>query len=147
SSEKYQAAHDPYIGAAPKLWGAHALPEAGLNALGNVDGLDVLEYGCGAGQWASSLAIEGARIVGIDLSDAQLAAAHTKHPTLRLVQAAGQLLPFPPGCFDLVFCDHGALSWVDPYVAVPEVVRVLRPGGRLVFNVASPFVFMCWDDS
>lgn len=146
SSAKYQATHDPHIGAAPKLWGAHAIPESSLHAIGDVSGLDVLEYGCGAAQWASSLADEGARIVGIDLSDAQLEAARNKHPVLPLVQAAGQELPFASCSFDLVFCDHGALSWADPHIAVPEVVRVLRPGGRLVFNVASPFVFMCWDD-
>jgi SAM-dependent methyltransferase len=146
SSAEYQAAHDPHIGGAPKLWGVHSIPDSRLHAIGDVSGLDVLEYGCGAAQWASSLAVEGARIIGIDLSDAQLADAHNKHPALSLVQAAGQMLPFTTDSFDLVFCDHGALSWVDPYVAVPEAVRVLRPGGRLVFNVASPFVFMCWDD-
>jgi SAM-dependent methyltransferase len=147
SSAEYQASHNPYIGAAPKLWGAHAIPESSLHAIGEVAGLDVLEYGCGAAQWTLSLAAEGARVVGIDLSDAQLEAAHNKDRGLRLVQAAGQSLPFASRTFDLVFCDHGAMSWVDPYLAVPEAVRVLRPRGRLVFNVASPFVFMCWDDA
>ena len=36
--------------------------------------------------------------------------------------------------------------FADPHVAVPEAARVLRPGGRLVFNHSSPFHFVCWDD-
>ncbi len=48
--------------------------------------------------------------------------------------------------FDLVFCDHGAMTWGDPYRTVPEVSRVLRPGGRLVFNAASPWLRACYDD-
>jgi SAM-dependent methyltransferase len=146
-SAAYQATHDPAIGAAPKLWGAHAISESSLQAIGDVAGLAVLEFGCGAAQWAGSLAAEGAQVIGLDLSDAQLAVARSKYPTLSLTQAAGQSLPFAANSFDLVFCDHGAMGWVDPYLAVPEVARVLRRGGRLVFNVVSPFLEVCWDDA
>jgi SAM-dependent methyltransferase len=34
---------------------------------------------------------------------------------------------------------------VDPRAAIPEVARVLRPGGRLAFSIHSPFLFMCWN--
>lgn len=147
SSAAYQSEHDAVIGAAPKLWGVHAIPESTLRALGDVGGLDVLELGCGAAQWAGSLAADGAHIVGLDLSDEQLRAARVRHTSLPLVQSAAQSLPFVDAAFDLVFCDHGAISWSDPYVSVPEAARVLRSGGRLVFNVTSPFIEMCWDDS
>lgn len=147
SSRAYQAAHDPVIGRAPKLWGVHALPETVLHAVGDVDGLTVLEFGCGAAQWASSLARDGAAVVGIDVSEVQLDAARAKDQRLPLVQAAGQMIPLRSRSFDLVFCDHGAMSWADPYVTVPEVTRVLKVGGRLVFNVASPFLEVCWDDT
>jgi SAM-dependent methyltransferase len=46
-----------------------------------------------------------------------------------------------------VFCDHGALGFADPHRCVPEVSRILRPGGHLVFSIASPLLFMCWNPS
>lgn len=146
TSAAYQAAHDAAIGATPKLWGVHAISEEALGALGPTAGLDVLEVGCGAGQWTASLAVEGTHVIGLDLSESQLAAARHRGVDLRLVQAAGQHLPFLDQSFDVVFCDHGAMSWADPAVTLPEVRRVLRIGGRLVFNVASPFIEMCWDE-
>lgn len=51
-SRRYQAEHDPQIGAAPRLWGMSAIPDARLHALGEVTGKHVLELGCGAGQWS-----------------------------------------------------------------------------------------------
>jgi SAM-dependent methyltransferase len=38
------------------------------------------------------------------------------------------------------------MTWADPYLTVPEVARLLRPGGRLVFNAATPWYSVCWDD-
>jgi ubiquinone/menaquinone biosynthesis C-methylase UbiE len=146
-SDTYQAQHDPAIGAAPRLWGAHAISDADLGAIGVVTGLDVLEYGCGAAQWAASLAADGAEVTAMDLSEVQLAHARQRSTELRLVQSAGQHLPFAAESFDLVFCDHGAMSWADPKETIPEARRVLRRGGRLVFNVTSPVLDMCWDDS
>jgi SAM-dependent methyltransferase len=63
-----------------------------------------------------------------------------------LVQGAAELLPFAADSFDLVFCDHGGLSWAPPHLAVPQAARVLRRGGRLVFNAASPWFEACDDD-
>ncbi|MCP2336569.1 class I SAM-dependent methyltransferase [Actinomadura rupiterrae] len=147
-SGAYQDRHDARIGAAPRLWGMYAIPDDELNALGDVAGKRVLELGCGAGQWARSLAAEGASVVGLDLSEAQLAAAAGAMGTDRysLVQGAAERLPFADGGFDLVFCDHGGLSWAPPDQAVPEVARVLRSGGRLVFNVTSPWFEACYDE-
>jgi SAM-dependent methyltransferase len=56
-------------------------------------------------------------------------------------------LPFRSETFDLVFCDHGALSWSDPTYSVSEATRVLVPGGRLVFNTASPWLRVCFEGS
>ncbi len=148
TSADYQQRHDPQIGAAPRLWGMYSIPDADLGALGGVTGQRVLELGCGAGQWSRSLLAEAGQLVGFDLSDAQLAAARqamgTRYP---LVQGAAQQLPFTDASFDVVFCDHGALSWAPPAEAVPEAARVLRPGGRLVFSVASPWLEVCYDNA
>lgn len=148
-SSAYQEEHDPQIGAAPRLWGMFSIPDSELHALGDVTGKRVLELGCGAGQWSRSLTAEGATVVGLDLSDAQLAAAAQAMETARypLVQAAAQQLPFAPASFDVVFCDHGGLSWAPPRLAVAEAARVLRQGGRLVFTVTSPWFSACYDDA
>ena len=53
-------------------------------------------------------------------------------------------LPFGDATFDLVFCDHGATSFTDPHVTIPESARVLRPGGLLVFDMATPFIWIAW---
>jgi ubiquinone/menaquinone biosynthesis C-methylase UbiE len=148
TSADYQQRHDPQIGAAPRLWGMFSIPDADLGALGDVAGRRVLELGCGAGQWSRSLVDEAGQLVGFDLSDTQLAAARqamrARYP---LVQGAAQQLPFADASFDVVFCDHGALSWAPPAEAIPEAARVLRRGGRLVFSVASPWLEACYDNA
>ena len=62
-----------------------------------------------------------------------------------LIQASAECLPLIGGCFDLVFCDHGATSFTDPYRTIPEAARVLKPGGRLIFNMSSPLHDLCYD--
>ncbi|MHC3820936.1 class I SAM-dependent methyltransferase [Streptomyces sp. DT9] len=148
-SGAYQHKHDPQIGAMPRLWGTYAIPDAHLHALGDVTGKRVLELGCGAGQWSRALAAEGATVVGLDLSEAQLSAASRAMGAARysLVQGAAERLPFADDSFDLVFCDYGGLSWASPQLAVPQAARILRPGGRLVFNAASPWFEACYDEA
>ncbi|CAM5674698.1 SAM-dependent methyltransferase [Streptomyces canarius] len=126
----------------------YSIPDAHLHALGDVTGKRVLELGCGAGQWSRALAAEGATVVGLDLSEALLAAAAREMGAARypLVQGAA-VLPFAADSFDLVFCDFGGLSWAPPHLAVPQAARVLRRGGRLVFNVASPWFEACYDEA
>jgi SAM-dependent methyltransferase len=112
--------------------------------LGDVRGRDVLELGCGAAQWSIALAAQGARVVGLDQSAAQL--RHAPRGFVPLVQASGERVPFADSSFDVVFCDHGAMSFCDPAVTLPEVARVLRPDGLLAFCQATPLVYLTWDE-
>lgn len=92
------------------------------------------------------LAEAGARPVGFDLSERQLSAARQlMRGPYPLVHADAQRLPFARASFDVVLSDHGAMSWADPFLTVPEVARVLRPGGRLVFNASTPWITVCWN--
>ncbi len=61
-----------------------------------------------------------------------------------LVHASAEDVPLPDASFDIVFCDHGAMTFADPYLTVPEVARVLRSGGLFAFNHHSPFETVCW---
>ena len=145
-ADAYQDAHADGLARAPLAWGAYRAPESELQVLGNVHGLDVLELGCGAAQWSVALAGLGARAVGLDLSGAQLAHARDASPTLPLVLANGERLPFADARFDVVFCDHGALSFCEPAVIVPECARVLRSGGTLAFSATHPLLYLTWNE-
>lgn len=148
-ADGYQAAHGAALAGAPAAWGVWRIPEADLGVLGDVTGLDVLEYGCGAAQFGLALAARGARVVGLDLSAAQLGHAR-RHATdaatpLPVVCASATAAPFADASFDLVFCDHGAMSFCDPALTVPECARLLRDGGRLVFSVGTQLLYLTWD--
>lgn len=150
ASDDYQRKHGEQLKRNPTAWGVWGLPEQELQVLGNVTGLDVLEFGCGGAQWAIALKERGAaRVVGMDLSGRQLAHARNARgaAAVSLVQASAEDTPFRDACFDLVFCDHGAMSFAEPEFAVAEAARVLRRGGRFAFNAASPLQYVCWDDS
>jgi SAM-dependent methyltransferase len=148
-SDCYQVRNGAHLDREPRSWGVWQIPESEVRALGDVAGRRVLELGCGAAQWGCALAADGARIVGIDLSDRQLAHARERRARLRvrlpLVQGSAERLPFRDDSFDLVFCDHGATSFTDPRVTLPEAARVLVPGGDLVFNITSPLHDLCFD--
>lgn len=104
---------------------------------------DVLALGCGSGGWSSWLAESGARVVAVDLSENQLErdcdGIGDPRPRLRVVRADGEALPFRRRSFDIVFSHRGAARWGNPRAVVPQLARVLRPGGHLVFNVSTPW--------
>jgi len=148
-SDEYQAKHANALDWRSALaWGSSEVAESTLHVLGDVDGKDILELGCGAAQWSIGLALVGARPVGLDVSSRQLeharrlmAEAGVDFP---LVHASAEAVPLPSQSFDIVFCDHGAMTFADPYLAVPEVSRLLRPGGLFAFSHHSPIETICW---
>jgi SAM-dependent methyltransferase len=132
-------------------WGIWRLPEDELRILGEVAGRDVLELGCGGGQWSVALARRGARPVGLDIAERQLDHARANVAAagvnLPLVAGDAEALPFGDASFDVVMSDHGALSFADPSRALPEVARVLRPGGLLAFSSMTPLGEICWSEA
>jgi SAM-dependent methyltransferase len=144
-ADDYQAVHGAELAAHPLAWGAYRIPESELQILGDVAGRDVLELGCGGGQWSVALEPLGARVVGLDISRAQLRHARGASATLPLIAADAERLPFTSKAFDVVFCDHGAMSFCDPERTLPEVARVTRPGAQFAFANATPFTYLTWD--
>lgn len=149
-SDAYQARNREQLDRDVLAWGIWDVPEDDVHALGDVDGLDALELGCGGAQFGLRVASRGARVIGIDFSQKQLRHARSnierRGARFPLVCGDAEQLPFAEASFDVVFCDHGATSFTDPHRAVPEVSRVLRPGGRFVFNISTPFIWTCWGD-
>jgi SAM-dependent methyltransferase len=145
-AEAYQARNAKAIEHEAPHWGMWQLPESELHALGELDGRDVLELGCGAGQFGLSLVRQGARVTGIDNSAKQLEFARANvGDRMTLVHGSAEALPFEDASFDLVCCDHGAVGFTDPRVVVPEVARVLRAGGRFAFSGLTPVEWITFD--
>ena len=144
-ADRYQAEQ-----AVRASWGVWSLPEEELNVLGDVAGKDVLELGCGAAQWGIALARRGARVVGLDVSERQLAHARAALAEAALdfplICAGAESVPLPDASFDVVVSDWGATAFCDPYAWVPEAARLLRPGGLLAFSGATPLSWLCLND-
>jgi SAM-dependent methyltransferase len=149
-SDGYQKDHNGFLCADGMAWGLWQAPESQVKALGDVQGKDTLEVGCGGGQCSIALARAGARPVGVDMSGQQLVHAKEHQAAagvdFQLIEANVETIPLPDASFDIVFCDHGALTYADPHKSIPEMARLLRPGGLLAFNISSVFRDLCWDN-
>jgi SAM-dependent methyltransferase len=147
-ADDYQAEHAAQLRGGRLDWGTWSVPDAELGVLGDVSGLDVLEYGCGGAQSGIKVARSGARVTGLDQSRSQLRHAVENVAdagvAMRLCCASATAVPLRDASFDVVFCDHGAMSFCDPYRTVPEVARLLRPGGLLAFSISTLLRSLCY---
>jgi SAM-dependent methyltransferase len=133
------------------IWGLFAVPEAEVGLLPRqLEGRDSIELGCGTGYVSAWLARRGARPVGIDNSEVQLANARAFQQEFGvdfpLLHGNAEQVPFPDGSFDVAISEYGASIWCDPYRWIPEASRLLRPGGELVFLVNSVLAVLCGPD-
>jgi len=109
-------------------------------ALFDRPGGDVLDVGCGPGVMAGEMAARGCRFWGVDPSASMLAIAESRHAGskgIHFVKGDAGHLDFPDGSFDAVLCTGVIDSVPDAGAAVAEMLRVLKPGGTLVFTVTN----------
>lgn len=100
-----------------------------VDLLGEIEGLDVLDLGCGDGVLTEELIRRGAKTTGVDSSEAMVTAARSRGIDARVMDATALTWD---KAFDAVFT-NATLHWVKPpEAAIGGVARALRPGGRFV---------------
>ena len=136
----YDSWYETHLGAA-----AHAVELALVAELADPQpGEQALDVGCGTGIYAAWLLGRGLAVTGVDRDAMMLAAAEEKASSARLVQADAAALPFEPGAFDLALAVtlFSFLNQEQRARAAAELVRVVRPGGRIV--IADLARFSLW---
>ena len=111
-----------------------------MASLGVTPGLDVLDLGCGDGTTAVPEAQLGANVLGVDIAENLVAAGNARAEQFGLANLrfqwgdATDLKDLGDDSFDLVVSIFGAMFAPRPFDVAKEVVRVTRPGGRIVMG-------------
>lgn len=95
-------------------------------------GMRILDLGAGTGTSSEPLADPGAEVVPADFSEGMLAEGRRRRPDLPFTHADAMDLPFGDAEFDVVTISFALRNVADPVLALSEMLRVTRPGGRLV---------------
>ena len=95
-------------------------------------GTRALDVATGTGDLAIELASRGGDVVGSDFSEGMLERARAKAPGLTWEQADAMALPYPDDAFDAATVGFGARNFGDLPQGLREMVRVVKPGGRVV---------------
>lgn len=114
--------------------------EALVKAIGVESGMQVLDLGCGDGTTALPAARLGAQVLGVDIASNLVAAGNRRAAEAGLANLrfqegdASDLSGLENGTFDLVISIFGAMFAPKPFDVATEMVRVTRPGGRVVMG-------------
>ena len=114
--------------------------DALVMTLGITEGLKVLDLGCGDGTTALPAARLGADVLGVDIASNLVAAGNARAQSAGLTNLrfqegdASDLSELEDDSFDLVISIFGAMFAPRPFDVAKEVVRVTRPGGRIVMG-------------
>lgn len=99
----------------------------------------VLDVACGTGDMVMELLRQGCSVTGVDLSKEMMAIAKRKAPQAEYRLADVERLPFGDASFDAVTCAFGVRNFVHLEQGLSEMLRVLKPGGRMVIlELATP---------
>jgi SAM-dependent methyltransferase len=113
-------------------------------------GAVVLDYGCGEGDFSRMLASRGARVYGLDISPKLIEQARAHASNIGMNGSSPQFVvgdahhtPYDDNSFDYVV-GNGALHHLDLDKAYAEIARVLRPGGKAVFQEPMYYHPLIW---
>lgn len=105
-------------------------------------GQHVLDIACGTGVVAITAARCGAKVCGLDLTPVLLERAkknaHIAGVDVEFLEGDAEALPYPDASFDVVLSQFGHIFAPRPAVAVKEMLRVVKHGGRIAFSTWPP---------
>lgn len=114
--------------------------EAFAESLGDAQGLKILDLGCGDGTTAIPAARGGADVLGVDIASNLVAAGNQRARELALDNCrfqegdAANLQDLADDTFDRVVSVFGAMFAANPFDVAAEMVRVTRPGGKIIMG-------------
>lgn len=130
-----------YSGSAAEIYDRHFVPalfrqwgETVSDAAGVAAGMRVLDVACGTGALTCTARRRvgaAGEVVGLDINPEMLAVAREKREQIDWRQGAAERLPFEAASFDAVVSQFGFMFFEDRPAALREMIRVLKPGGRM----------------
>jgi ubiquinone/menaquinone biosynthesis C-methylase UbiE len=122
-----------FVPALFREWAPRVAAAAGIRP-----GDRVLDVACGTGVLAREMArraAPGGEVAGLDRNPGMLAVARRQAPEIAWREGLAEALPYGAGAFDAVVSQFGLMFFEDPTQAIQEMLRVLKPGGRLAVAV------------
>jgi len=126
---------DYYVPALFRPWAVRTAEAAAVQP-----GERVLDVACGTGIVAREIAARSGPdgVVGLDIDEGMLAVARRVAPEIAWQQGDALALPWPDDAFDVVTCQFGLMFFPDQELSIREMLRVARPGGRVLIAVWGP---------
>jgi len=107
----------------------------------------LIDLGCGTGELLRQLELGGySNLAGLDLSSKMIEAAREKASTAKFHHASIEELLFEENVFDIAI-SNAAIQWCDAETAASEILRVLKPGGKILINVFTAGTLQQWHDA
>ncbi|MFP7696260.1 class I SAM-dependent methyltransferase [Trueperella sp. LYQ143] len=128
-SSKYDITNAALTGGMVYVW-RHATRDA----INPQPGMRILDIAAGTGTSAASYAACGAQVVASDFSEGMMREGRRRYPDMEFVRADAMDLPFADNSFDVTTISYGLRNIHDPLVALAQMLRVTKPGGRVVIT-------------
>lgn len=126
-ADRYDLTNDAMTFGISRLWRIEI-----TKAVDPQPGEKILDLAAGTGASSVPYARAGAHVTAGDISEGMLDVGRKRHPEIDFVFADALDLPFADDSFDVVTITYGFRNVQDPATALREMLRVLKPGGRLV---------------
>lgn len=129
-SPRYDLINDVLTVGNDRLWRV-----ATTRAIAPRKGMRVLDLAAGTGTSSAAIAKHGAQVVAADFSEGMLAEGRSRHAGNELIEfvfADATALPFEDDSFDVATISYGLRNVSEPRTALAEMLRVVKPGGRVV---------------